>query len=414
MANWLTRRLSRRKLVQTSVGTTGATASLALLGAASSLSTLAQSSDSPARGPVDQNRVKRSGTGLRGYDPDRAWPGYTLFTPTASTNRTVYLIDMEGSVVHTWDMPYSPGFYGYLTDRGTLFYNGKIPDGTWLGRQNFKGGAALEVDWSGRVLWEVQHPHHHHDGIRLRNGNILLLCAEAVPGELAKEVRGGRPGSEAEEGTIYASYLQELTTDGREVWAWRSWEHLDPVADGIPAIQDERSNWALGNGIAELPNGDVLMSFPTASKVIRIDRRTGAITWRLGPPMVAFQHAPTPLANGTVLIFDNGVHRLDNALPFSRVIEVDPATDAIVWRYQDSPPINFYNPRQGNARRLENDNTLICEAQFGRFFEVTREGELVWEYVNPYFGGPPDAPTNNAFRVYRYSPEQIAQARSTA
>jgi hypothetical protein len=156
------------------------------------------------------------------------------------------------------------------------------------------------------------------------------------------------------------------------------------------------------------------MSFPTASKVIRIDRRTGAITWRLGPPMVAFQHAPTPLANGTVLIFDNGVHRLDNALPFSRVIEVDPATDAIVWRYQDSPPINFYNPRQGNARRLENDNTLICEAQFGRFFEVTREGELVWEYVNPYFGGPPDAPTNNAFRVYRYSPEQIAQARSTA
>jgi arylsulfotransferase ASST len=241
-----------------------------------------------------------------------------------------------------------------------------------------------------------------------------LLCAEAVPGELAKEVRGGRPGSEAEEGTIYASYLQELTTDGREVWAWRSWEHLDPVADGIPAIQDERSNWALGNGIAELPNGDVLMSFPTASKVIRIDRRTGAITWRLGPPMVAFQHAPTPLANGTVLIFDNGVHRLDNALPFSRVIEVDPATDAIVWRYQDSPPINFYNPRQGNARRLENDNTLICEAQFGRFFEVTREGELVWEYVNPYFGGPPDAPTNNAFRVYRYSPEQIAQARSTA
>ena len=30
-----------------------------------------------------------------------------------------------------------------------------------------------------------------------------------------------------------------------------------------------------------------------------------------------------------------------------------------------------------------NVNTLICGASFGRFFEVTKTGEVVWEYVNP-------------------------------
>jgi hypothetical protein len=34
-----------------------------------------------------------------------------------------------------------------------------------------------------------------------------------------------------------------------------------------------------------------------------------------------------------------------------------------------------------NAQRLPNGNTLICEADFGRLFEVTAQGELVWEYA---------------------------------
>ena len=73
-------------------------------------------------------------------------------------------------------------------------------------------------------------------------------------------------------------------------------------------------------------------------------------------------------------------------LPFSRVIEINPATNEIGWTYQDRPVSNFFSPRMGNAQPLPNGNTLINEASFGRFFEVTRDGEIVWEYVNPYFG----------------------------
>jgi len=44
-------------------------------------------------------------------------------------------------------------------------------------------------------------------------------------------------------------------------------------------------------------------------------------------PTVAGQHAPTLLDNGNILIFDNGVHRLNDSVPYSRVIEINPATD---------------------------------------------------------------------------------------
>ena len=56
----------------------------------------------------------------------------------------------------------------------------------------------------------------------------------------------------------------------------------------------------------------------------------------------------------------------------------------------------------------------ICEGDFGRLFEVTRDGELVWEYVNPYFGDGPTGPNNRVFRAYRYSKEEIERAKATA
>ena len=101
---------------------------------------------------IEPVAIKRRGVGFRGYDPARASPGFTLFAPSGDTNKVVYLVDIGGQVVHTWDMPYAPGLSGYLTDQGTLFYNGKIPDSTHIGQSPFKGGAALEMDWKGRVL----------------------------------------------------------------------------------------------------------------------------------------------------------------------------------------------------------------------------------------------------------------------
>src|SRR5215471_17203101 len=371
----------------------------------------AQSPATPSASPIEPTTIKRRGVGLRGHDPDRTFAGFTLFSPLPSNNKTVYLIDMQGNVVHTWQMPCPPGQSGYLTDRGTLFYNGQIPNDSHVGRAPYMGGAALEMDWNGRILWEVNHPHHNHDGIRLRNGNVLLICQKPLPANLVSKVRGGRAGTEYENGNMDAPYLVEMTTKGETVWEWRSWEHLDPAEDVITAVQDDRDVWTVANGVSEMPDGNLILSFRDISTVVMINRANGAVYWNLGAPPLAGQHAPYLLGNGNVLLFDNGPHRLDHSFPFSRVLEIDPATKKIVWKYQEARVADFFSPRLSNAQRLPNGNTLINEGWFGRFFEVTRDGAVVWEYVNPYFGVREHFQVNAVQRAYRYSVEEIAKAR---
>jgi hypothetical protein len=276
----------------------------------------------PAADDFEPNTEKRRGVRLRGYDAQRASPGYTLFTPLLGGG-TVYLVDMQGTPVHTWQLPFANS---YLTDRGTLFYNGNIPNDSYLGKQSLNGGAALEADWNGNVLWDIRQPGHHHDGRRLNNGNVLLLCAQELPESVANEVRGGLAGTEAD-GRVWADHLVELATAGEPVWTWRSWEHLDPASRPITLCSDERAFWTHGNAIWELDDGNLLLSMRNLSTIVRINRQTDEIDWELGPPPLAGAHAVTQLANGNLLIFDNGPFPLEQArlsptaAPFSRVIK---------------------------------------------------------------------------------------------
>ena len=73
----------------------------------------------------------------------------------------------------------------------------------------------------------------------------------------------------------------------------------------------------------------------------------------------------------------------------SRILEIDPIKKEIVWQYtalnSNQPVWNFYSSFISSARRLPNGNTLIDEGMNGRIFQVTPAGEIVWEYVNPFF-----------------------------
>ena len=418
MLRW-SARVPRRALGPLSLGA----ASLASALAARSTAAMAQAPAAQSAGLVDQVRVRRAGVGLRAYDPSKTFNGFTLFAPFGAEARTVYLIDMQGHVVHTWEMPYAPGMYGFLTPRGTLFYNGTIPSPEHPGR-TAQAGVALEATWDGNILWEVRNPDHHHDGIRLRNGNVLLVCYAVLSDDLAAQVQGGAAGTEHTWG-MDGDYIQEVTVDGRVVWEWRAWEHLDPVADGIPWPMDSRAEWTHCNGVAEWPNGDITLSFRNISKIVTIDRRTGQIRWKLELPLFSGQHNPTPLPNGNLLLFDNGPHRLpdpehdpagiaNSSMPYSRALELVVPTGEIAWRFQEPRVADFFSPRISSAQRLPNGNTLIDEGWFGRFFEVAREGEVVWEYVNPYFTPGTATLVNQVFRAYRYSPEEIDRARTGA
>ncbi len=371
---------------------------------------------------LDQVRGRRAGLGLRGHNAAKAFQGYTLYA-TNNGDGSVWLIDMDGEIVHTWKMPHPPGLYGYLAPNGMLIYNGRVidPPGSpeserFISGVPWKGGALLQADWNGRIHWEVRHADHHHDGRLLRNGNVALLTLVEAPPDIAGRIRGGRVGSE-HEGRVYADGVVEMTTGGEVVWEWSALDHLDPEVDVLPAIQDDRSEWCHANTVYATRDGSLLVSFRNLSTVVRVERPSGRISWKLTYPTISQQHAPEELENGNILIFDNGTHRLDHTTPYSRVIEVDPASGEIVWHYQERQVSDFFSPFISNAQRLPNGNTLVCEGSFGRLFEVTQEGEVVWEFVNPHFLVPPDKPeappSNRVFRAFRYSPEQIELARAT-
>ena len=261
------------------------------------------------------------------------------------------------------------GMYGYLTDRGTLFVNGNLPTGRFPGRLAgaLAGGVVLEVDWSGKVLWELRQPDHHHDGRLLPNANVLLLCSIELPDGIVRQVTGGLPGTEIN-GTMFGAYLIEMTTAGQPVWEWRTWEHLDPATYTYTQPSTDRSEWTHANAVHELPDGNVLMSLRHLSTVLRINRQTNEIDWKLGAPPLSGSHGVNPLANGNYLLFDNGPYRADlgtimpvNYAPFSRELEINPDTNAIDWSYQDPARAGLWSPLISNAQRLPTGATRSGE-----------------------------------------------------
>lgn len=92
------------------------------------------------------------------------------------------------------------------------------------------------------------------------------------------------------------------------------------------------------------------------------------------------------------------------------------APTELSWIYQAEEPTDFYSPRISGAQRLENGNTLICEGLSGKYFEVTEDSDIVWEYINPVTGNGPlywneEVPVgglgqhNNTFKIHRYAPD---------
>ncbi|HBD85423.1 MAG TPA: hypothetical protein DC056_15575, partial [Dehalococcoidia bacterium] len=66
----------------------------------------------------------------------------------------------------------------------------------------------------------------------------------------------------------------------------------------------------------------------------------------------------------------------------------------------------FYSFHISSAERQPNGNTLACEGAHGRIFEVTHSGDIVWEYINPFFAlDRSGAQANATFRAHRYGPD---------
>lgn len=363
---------------------------------------------------MEQNTLKRRGVGLTGVDKTRSFGGYTLFCPL--TSDVAHLIDVDGKEVHSWKLPGRIGRHARILPNGNLAVNTMDAErkDVFPFFNKYGGGVMSELDPSGNIVRQYKDEFGHHDQYHFGDGRILYTSLEKLSQEETAQIRGGVPGTEID-GIAYADVIKEVDASGKLAWEWK-------VSKGLP--KDEyplhphytREHYPLINSVLPLKDGHILASLRSVSAVIIIEKATGAIIWSVRSDILGQQHNATELENGNILIFDNGAFRDGESIMYTRAIEIDRSTKKVVWEYRDkSQWIYFFTPFMGSAQRLANGNTLLCESAFGRIFEVTKDGYICWEYVNPHFASYSDPRTaelfpgesNALFRAYRYSIEEI-------
>jgi hypothetical protein len=280
-------------------------------------------------------------------------------------------------------------------------------------------------------------------------GNTLIVCHASLKSAAISD----KP--------LLDDTVIEVNWDGEIIWKWVCSEHFEEIGFGEDARNVLARNPGVmkaGGGLGDWmhlnsasflgPNrladsGDarfhpdnIIWSGRETNVLAIIDRKSGRLVWQVGPNYAASEALRTlgqiigphhvhmiPRGlpgEGNILVFDNGgwagygapnpgapTGRRNALRDYSRVLEFEPVTLGVVWEYPErkgeagfgTVSGSLYSPLMSSAQRLPNGNTLITEGNSGRIFEVTAEFEVVWEYVNPYFGKK--SRQNMIYRAYR-------------
>lgn len=105
---------------------------------------------------------------------------------------------------------------------------------------------------------------------------------------------------------------------------------------------------------------------------------------------------------GNLTIYNNAIPNGPDSLEYSAIYEISISVDENgryvlledgtygpeepVWSYVAADTISLFSPFTSGAQRMKNGNTFILCGAPGRFFEVTSDGEIIWDYWNPYRG----------------------------
>jgi hypothetical protein len=301
-------------------------------------------------------------------------PGVNFFSTLGRGD--AFLVDNDGRLLWRWslskELQLKPGIPSGYTH---LFPNGDV-------LAFVDGLGVVKLDKDSRLLWK-----HvalaHHDAFVADDGVIYALVHETRSVEaisdrypsLLDDIEVLSPSGEglrkisifdAIQGSPYSFLLPRVAGLALEAPA----DVVDVLHTNHVEVYDGR--------IAHLSplfrRGNILLSMRSLNAIAIVDGTTLQTLWLWGPTNLSLQHWPTILENGNILLFDNGVG-------LSRIVEVDPRTNAVTWRY--APEKDFYSASRGACQRLSNGNTLITVSDSGRALEVTSAGRTVWEYANP-------------------------------
>ena len=254
---------------------------------------------------------------------------------------------------------------------------------------------------NSEIVWRYQGGCHHHLAVA-DDGTILVLAREA---HVVPRINPDH--------AVLEDFLVTLDPEGRELERISLLEALErspyaPVmassrmgdrGDLFHANSVQILDGTLADEIPAFERGNILTSFRRLDTIAVLDPRRGETTWTL-QGMWLGQHQPTLLAGGDILLFDNWGRAGE-----SQVIQFDPVTQEIAWRFTGDGEHPFYTGSGGACHRLPNGNTLITESDNGRALEVTPAGEVVWDYRNPERAGREGELVATLFDVVRLPPD---------
>jgi hypothetical protein len=299
--------------------------------------------------------------------------GYVLFDLLAlnpMAPASLFVLDTDG--VTRWHIGRSDGVIG----PPSVFAGAKLrPDGTLIYLRDY---SLYVIDEMGVELVTITSadlglPGLHHDVIELDNGNFLTLSYTF------------RDIDYPDIGTAHVAgdLLVEVSPDGEIVWEWDTFDHLDPQRRRLgfdevildPATLESAHDWTHGNGILyDVATDTVTYSMRHQDWVVQIDRASGDILWRFGNEgdfaltggtWQYHQHSPQWQADGSLLLYDNGIGNPDLADPLetSRAarFSIDPVAMEAAMEWEDSAE-DFLSIIAGDADRLPDGSILVTDS----------------------------------------------------
>lgn len=339
--------------------------------------------------------IKFHKTGVTILKQDKMMPGITLLTShwkETGWTAGIRLIDEHGATLHHWEInpkkiwPKSPHNDILKNARskkeyvhGTYLY----PNGDILFNIEYLG--LVRMNCNGKILWKLPY-RTHHSIFRDEEGNFWVPGIKWIEdgNERAKLFPGMvTPFIEEKilkispEGKILIeiSFMESIFNGGYKHLFW----HYSRFQGDVLHINDvEVLGTKLADGFSIFNAGDIVISSANLS-IIAVLNQSGKIKW-LCSGIFTRQHDPDFEQNGWIAVFDNRT-----GLDQSQIRAINPATNEVFQLYPTEKKQFFYTHLAGKHQRLDNGNRLITEARTGRVFEVTPQGETVWEWIQqPY------------------------------
>jgi outer membrane protein assembly factor BamB len=342
---------------------------------------------------VSGRREAEGRSGVVFHDPAQAMGGVNFYVSGHAPEALV--LDMDGAVLHRWRLPFEDAFDEEKGGVNTAYWRRALPlpDGSVVAI--FQAGGMVKVDRDSNLLWAVDEG-FYNDLEVTDDGTILAIgkAARVVP-EINLEER------------VLEDFIVAVSAEGVVLGRFsllRAFldspfsKMLTPMKDRGDIFHTNTLEWLDGSRVerSELfRRGNLLVSLREVDVVAIVDPLREIVEWASRGPWDA-QHQPTLLADGNLLIFDNR-----GAGGRARVLEFDLTNGTVAWEYTGSEGNRLMSPEAGSCQRLPGGTTLITESERGRAIEVTRDGEVVWEFVSPHRAGPQRNLVATLFEVVR-------------